>query len=202
MALGDRRKWGQWGVWTVAWKGHSITKPSETSSVDTDPRKPVRGTCKHCINKSVVQMKTLFPTVIYHSQLFSWAKDVFTQVRITNSQFLRFCFYDRSWWIKHWKRMYNTIKLFWGPAKKYILCLIKLYIHICINNFSLKKKVCKIFKKLNTIQIANKNQCKWKSIRRHAFHSFYDLFFIKTDNLLCLVAFPKRIGVRRGSNKE
>lgn len=109
----------------MAWKGHSITKPSETSSVDKDPRKPVRGTCKHCINKSVVQMKTLSPTVIYNSQLFSWAKDVFTQVRITNSQFL----------LKHWKRMYNTITFgALQKKKKEILCLIK-YIKLYIQKY-------------------------------------------------------------------
>lgn len=28
---------------------------------------------------------THFPAVIYNSELFSWAKDLFTQVRITNT---------------------------------------------------------------------------------------------------------------------
>lgn len=106
--------------------------------VDTDPVKPMRGTCKHCASTRALigwcchsyrlSQKTHIspPLFIIHS-FFSWAKDLFTQVRITNCQFLGFCFYkDRSWWIKHCKRMYNTIKLCFGALlKKEVLCAIK-----------------------------------------------------------------------------
>lgn len=86
-----------------------------------------------CINKNVVQMMlsqiqtedTHFPAVIYNSELFGWAKDLLTQVRITNSQFLGFCFYeDRSWRVKHIKCLYNAHKtmflvlFFSWPTKK------------------------------------------------------------------------------------
>ncbi len=130
------------------WRGKVtlLRSPQKTSSVDTDPRKPVLGSCKHCASTRALfrwcchsyrlSQKTLFPTVIYNSQLFSWVKDVFTQVRITNSKFLRFCFYeDRSWWIKHWKRMYNTIKLCFGALlKKEVLCAIKYIKYIILWN--------------------------------------------------------------------
>lgn len=81
-------------MWTVAWKGHSIKELSEgifaASSSQYRSHETYSGYMQTlCINKNVVQMMlsqlqnvtedTHFPAVIYNSELFGWAKDLFTQ---------------------------------------------------------------------------------------------------------------------------